>query len=68
MSHTPEGGSPFFAFSCGRATDRLRMSYGQDMDKTTSFLSFSTWTIFGQATDSFRKGYGQAADKATQAE
>ena len=62
-SHTPEGGSPFFAFLCGQATDRLRMSYGQGLDNPASFLSFSTWTIFGQATDRFRKGYGQAADK-----
>jgi hypothetical protein len=63
-SHTPEGGSPFFAFSHGQATDRLRMSYGQGLDKTASFLSFSAWTILGQATDSFRKGYGQATDKS----
>ena len=65
-SHTPEGGSPFFAILRGQATDRLRMSYGQGLDNSTSFSSFSIWSSFGQATDRFRKGYGQAADKLSE--
>ena len=62
-SHTPEGGSPFFAFSRGQATDRVRMSYGQDMDNSASLFSFSAWSILGQATDRFRTGYRHATDK-----
>ena len=47
-SHTPEGGSLFFAFFCGQVSDRYRAGIGLVSDNPTALLQKNTWTGMGQ--------------------